>query len=549
MKLLITCPSVQIAHGGIRIILEWANRLTKWYDVTLYISEPNTICNWFTINNDVNVTNTLTTFKDHSIIIITSPHNIHLEDLITRYQKCFVFMQMAEHLFNDRSRDWVIKCEKFYTTKHPLISISQWNIDMLKNKYRRTGKTHYIGNGVNLIDFPITNNIKDGKTVLVEGWEAGNSSKDSQHIGPKVAARLKAKGYKIIAFSGMPLTTMPEVVSEYYYKADVDTMNRLYESATILIKATNYDARACAPMEAMTKGTVTVRAVNLGDDDLTHQENCLKSLYNEEVLYQNCLTLLTDDKLRNKLSENCFKYVQLFNWDYWMNEINNIIDTNISKDSDLSLINKKLCIISLKYEEPSWSNTKKCIEDSGLDVIYVDRDGVGSMSKAYNSAIPLIKEQYGDKLPDYLFFVSNIEFDSELLIRLVNKMDESGFAGIHPAHSSDHTSHVNDGSGNLKETKFIEWTAPIIKTELFINHPLDDNHRYAFFDLIWSNEIKKQGHKVGVDHGAQIGHTYLVNQKNHPLSDIRYKLRTYWEPIEINLLSQKYGPHWRTLLF
>lgn len=549
MKLLITCPSVKVPHGGIRIILEWANRLTLWHDVTLFVSDGYLKTEWFTIDSRVKCVANLNTLKEQEIVIIASPHDINIENMIQPNQKCFIFMQMAEHIFNDRSIDWLSKCEKFYRSKYPLISISQWNIDMLKNKYQRAGETHYIGNGVNLIDFPISNKPKDGKIVLVEGWEAGNSSKDNLHIGPKVAARLKARGFKIIAFSGLPLSTMPEAVSEYYYKADTETMNRLYESATILIKATNFDARACAPMEAMTKGTVTARAVNLGDDDLINEENSLKSLYDEESLFNNCLRLLTDTTLREKLSKNCIEHVQKYDWDYWLQKINNIITMEPKIPEETKQIKKRVCLIALKYYEPSWANTKKCIDESGLDVIYVDRDGIGSMSKAFNSAIPLLTEKYNTNLPDYLFFVTNIEFDISLLTRLVSKMDETGFAGIHPAHGSDHQSHHNDGSGLVKETKFIEWTAPIIKTDLFIKQPLDSDHRYAFFDLIWSYEIKKFGYKVGVDHGAKIGHTYLVKQKSHPLSELRYQLRAYWEPYERIIMTEKYGPNWVTMLF
>ena len=66
----------------------------------------------------------------------------------------------------------------------------------------------------------------------------------------------------------------------------------------------------------------------------------------------------------------------------------------------------KVCIIALKYLEDYWGSTQKNIVDSGLPVIYVDREGVGSMTKAFNSAIPELNIIFGDNLPEYLFFVT-----------------------------------------------------------------------------------------------------------------------------------------------
>ena len=104
-------------------------------------------------------------------------------------------------------------------------------------------------------------------------------------------------------------------------------MNQLYSQATILVKATLYDARACAPMEAMCKGTVTARAIMHGDDDLIHGENCLKCGYDKDHLYRNAKELLTNHELRKRLANNCIEYVRKYNWDYWMEVINNrVID-------------------------------------------------------------------------------------------------------------------------------------------------------------------------------------------------------------------------------
>ena len=100
-------------------------------------------------------------------------------------------------------------------------------------------------------------------------------------------------------------------------------MNRLYEEATILLKATKYDARSTAPMEAMTKGTVTVRGIIEGDDDL-NETNSFKVGYNLEEVYSAVMESLTTDISEKR--ENCYKHIETYSWDYWMTKINNIIN-------------------------------------------------------------------------------------------------------------------------------------------------------------------------------------------------------------------------------
>lgn len=206
-------------------------------------------------------------------------------------------------------------------SKHPMFSISKWNMKFFQEK-GRTGETHYIGNGVNFEDFPIEKVKKQKAVILVEGWECGNPSKDFMHIGPKIAAKLKSEGAYILAYSQLPLKTMPEAVDEFYYRPDIDTMNDLYRRASILIKASVYDARACAPVEAMTKGTPTARAITKGDDDIIHGYNGLRCGYSYSELYSTAKELINR---REEFEENCINYVKKYNWSYWMEKINDIL--------------------------------------------------------------------------------------------------------------------------------------------------------------------------------------------------------------------------------
>lgn len=324
MNIFLTIPAFNPPHGGIRILIEWANRLSKWHSVTIYCPKPSP-CKWKTISSKVHVTSNTNLLRKADCLIIGSPHAIHLQRHPAAPKKIFIFMQMVEHLFRPTDIEWNKQCKEFYTTPHPIIAISQWNIDVLKKDFGRTAPTYYVGNGVNFDDFPLTPTIKDGRTVLIEGWEGYNPAKDVDHIGPKVAARLKSDGYTILSYGQVPLKTMPEACDKYFLQPDLKTINCLYEKATILVKASKYDARSCAPVEAMTKGTVTARAIIQGDDDLIDTVNCLKVDYNEQHLYYAAKMLLSNEGTRNSLSENCLQHVKQYDWDYWMEKINQIL--------------------------------------------------------------------------------------------------------------------------------------------------------------------------------------------------------------------------------
>jgi hypothetical protein len=292
MKILITTPSLQVPHGGTRILNEWAVRIAQFHDVTLLVHNGPAVCDWYDIPPAVSVTRSRAAVLSADCVIIGSPHSIDLSRVIRpKRQKCFVFMQMLEHMFSGQ-RQFQALCSQFYLSKFPMFHISRWNEEYVR-RIGRKGEIHYVGNGVNLDHFPISNKKKDGKVVLVEGWECVNGSKDIDYIGAKVAGKLKSEGYTILAYGQRPLEHFADNLHEYYYRPSLEQMNMLYERATILTKASRYDARSTTPMEAMTKGTVTARAIIQGDDDLVHGENCLRCDYDMAKLYENAKELLT----------------------------------------------------------------------------------------------------------------------------------------------------------------------------------------------------------------------------------------------------------------
>lgn len=318
MNLLISIPGFP-AHGGIRILVEIANRLTKWHNVTIYSLHGLAGKEYWNIDPKVKVLSEVK-LSDYDTLLIGSPHTIHLEDSFKG--KVVIHLQMLENMFVPFDKQWQNQCLKTYRSQNDLLSISEWNMVELHNKYGRTSKTVYIGNGINYNDFSIEFSEKDFKTVLVEGWNAGNPTKDTDNIAPKVALRLKREGYKIITYGREKPKVLSYVPDEYYISPSLEKLNELYSRATILLKASKYDARSCSPMEAMTKGTVTARAIIKGDDDLIGSVNCLKVNYSEAELYKAAKTLLTNQDFFYQLQQGCKDTLEYNNWDKRIEDIN-----------------------------------------------------------------------------------------------------------------------------------------------------------------------------------------------------------------------------------
>lgn len=201
----------------------------------------------------------------------------------------------------------------------------------------------------------------------------------------------------------------------------------------------------------------------------------------------------------------------------------------------------RVLIVALEYLEPEWEQTLADIQATGLPYEIVSRDGVGNMSRAFNSILadPTWKA-------DFLWFVTNIRFDADVPYKLAENMAKYDWAAIHPAMpTSDHRTHQLHPIGVEKEVPFVEWTCPMVNAELFAENPLDEMLPYFYMDLDWAYRVREKGHKLAVHHGCQVRHTYLRNAEiEHPIRRIRTQLRAYWTPISQKHMAEKWGKDW-----
>lgn len=336
MKVLIITPSLA-PHGGVRVLVEHANGLARQgCDVTLQVvhKPEQTLPNWVDFHEDVEIQSGAIKYNPgrFDAIIYGSPFLAvqfysHYKDANT-----FMLLQMCEELFNPENKAYVQQAIESYHLPIPIIGISQWNKERVLDVHKRDPNLPYylIGNGVSDNFCP---GVKDeGLTVLVEGWVGYNPAKDTDAIAPRVARHLKQKyGAKIIAYSQFPLThpqaKHADVPDEYYVTPTAEQIVRLNQRATFLLKASHYDARSCAPVEAMKCGTPTVRAIDLGDDDLIHKYNCLRGAYNYDEMICNAEMIIEDTDLLKGLKINGYVWGKNYlSWPMWSNELYKIIN-------------------------------------------------------------------------------------------------------------------------------------------------------------------------------------------------------------------------------
>jgi GT2 family glycosyltransferase len=210
----------------------------------------------------------------------------------------------------------------------------------------------------------------------------------------------------------------------------------------------------------------------------------------------------------------------------------------------------KVTIVSVVYQEPEWQQTKKDIEACGVPVVYVERSppGVGSLAEAINRGFKEAPES------EFVWFVTNVTFEPSVLNRLLESITDPSLAAVHPSFLSDHA-HLRPmpctfwKGSSLKAVPFVEFTAPLVRAEIFKNHLLDEKMPYVGHDMAWGYEMRELGYKVAVEHMTTLGHTYIRHRKGfHPVTHTRRMLRRKAVNPTILRLIQLYGADYKSKL-
>lgn len=214
-------------------------------------------------------------------------------------------------------------------------------------------------------------------------------------------------------------------------------------------------------------------------------------------------------------------------------------------------INQLVTPVVLEYLEKGWHDqTIQCLLDAGFDdtaILQVSREGVGSMSKAFNS-IFLGIDGFDIIETPFVWFVTNIQFDKHVPAFLASCLEDNpNVAAVHPKFTSDHP-HIRNAKGR-DIVPFVEWTAPMVRmSAMWEVGLLDEQLPYVGQDIDWSYRAKQKGFELMVDGHATVQHTYLYMNQPEPISRIRAALRGLYMDSTYAHLAAKYGQDWKQII-
>ena len=203
-------------------------------------------------------------------------------------------------------------------------------------------------------------------------------------------------------------------------------------------------------------------------------------------------------------------------------------------------------IISIIYHEKDWQETASLLSETGLKTTFVDRGGVGSLAKAYNEGVRRIVESGTN--PDYVWLVSNVTFEPEIVHWLRDMCIIHTLDAIHPCFDSDHEFCTCGKTESVSEVPYIEFTAPLIRFEVLKQFPLNESMPYWGHDLDWGYRVRMNGHKIAVANRISVGHVYIRNAKKEKVTLDRLNLRRKSDVKTRTELIRLYGQNWREVL-
>lgn len=301
--------------GGVRVLVEHCNRLAqRGHDVK--IIAPQAIKpRWIEIKVPVIPLDVALDMPALDVAVATGWATVEWA-LRVRAARRFYFVQMMEYLFYPERSHNTSRARESYALAHDagfeFITIARWLRDRLRDNWGISATI--VPNGVNRRHFHRAPGRKK-HAIIVEGDDR-NSAKDIDHLSWEVALRLREQhNYELWGYSAIPHQYVDKF-DQYVIQPAVRDMRRMYSQAQFMVKASRYEGRACAPVEAMCCGTPSVRAIIEGDDDLIDGQNCLRTGYNLVPFMQQARRLATDQELLRQLTEGARDYADThLNWD------------------------------------------------------------------------------------------------------------------------------------------------------------------------------------------------------------------------------------------
>ncbi|MCK4454267.1 glycosyltransferase family 4 protein [Candidatus Parcubacteria bacterium] len=191
----------------------------------------------------------------------------------------------------------------------------------------KLGKSFYIPNGIDLSIFKPRFTEKKEKTILFVGRL--RNQKGIEYFVKAIQIikkhQTKEKIRSVVVTSSMLKVPEEEKYAKLIKENGIELHSRIpfkeikkyYQEADVLVLSSVYEAFGLVLLEAMACGTPVV-ASNVGGIPNVVKDGFVGFLVpprDSQVIAQKILVLLGNEKLREKMSENCLEWVKSFSWE------------------------------------------------------------------------------------------------------------------------------------------------------------------------------------------------------------------------------------------
>lgn len=322
--------------GGVRVACEHLGRLAE-RGHTVGLAAPkymidrfhrgNNDLGWIRLHRKVILApvGSVSDAKSFDAVVATAFNTVHLASQIPG-RAHYYFVQMMEYKFSEPgTHNWKVARESYpfaRDQRFQVITIARWLQETMRSEWDLDSVV--VPNGVNKADF-----FPEGSNehaIVIEG-DARNPAKDVDRISWRVGEALREEfGVKLWGYAAYR-HNQAGVFDEFYQQPSTAQMRGIYSKAKFILKASKYEGRACAPVEAMCCGTPSVRAIVSGDDDLVDGENCLRTGYDYDDLLEAGRRALSDKALLDDLTAGAEKYAkEHLNWEDKVDRLEDIYE-------------------------------------------------------------------------------------------------------------------------------------------------------------------------------------------------------------------------------
>lgn len=331
------CPS-----GGLKVICEYANRLAadgftvhivyagslfwrkkslrfKLSGIARYIQRfcSGYSCQkWFALNKKIGEHLALSLNYPHipqsDIYIATSPLTaMYLKDYHIDASRKYYFIQDYENWGG--MTDSVLRSTYHYPVQ--IIVVSNW----LKNVMEKEKvPCRVIPNGFDFdyfkMNIPIKQKDKYRVTMLNHFMERKGCKYGFEALAC-VKEQFPALRVNLFGTGARPME-LPDWY-DYYRSPNQETLNRIYNEASIFLGTSNIEGFGLPIGEAMICGQAVVCTDNQGYREMAvdGQTALLSPIKNSQGLADNMIRLIKEDKLRYEIAERGHEYIQQFKWE------------------------------------------------------------------------------------------------------------------------------------------------------------------------------------------------------------------------------------------